>query len=66
MLNVSIGSTEVGVRLKVLYSDGFYPFFTTWVKWLDLQKVLGEFADRIRGEDNGIYGIVQTVSVKGC
>lgn len=55
---------EKWVRLKVLYSDSFYPFFTTWVKRLDLQKVLREFADKIRDEDNGVYVTVQTMSVK--
>ena len=52
------------VRLKMTYSDNFYPFFTKWVKRMDLQKVLREFADKIRNEDDGIYVTVQAMNVK--
>ena len=52
------------VRLKIVYSDRFYTFFTEWVKKLDLQKALREFANKTRNEDGGIYVTVQTMNVK--
>ena len=55
---------EKWVRLKILYSDSFYPFFTKWVKRWDLQKALRELADKIRNEDNGVYVTVQHMNVK--
>ena len=52
------------VRLKIMYSDSFYTFFAEWVKKLDSQKALREFANKIRNEDDGIYVTVQTMNVK--
>lgn len=52
------------VRLKIVYSDCFYTFFTEWVKKLDSQKALREFANKIRNKDDGIYVTVQTMNVK--
>lgn len=52
------------MRLKIVYSDSFYTFFTEWVKKLDSQKALREFANKMRNEDDGIYVTVQTMSVK--
>lgn len=52
------------IRLKIMYSDSFYTFFTEWVKKLDSQKVLREFANKIRNEDDGIYVTVQVMNVK--
>lgn len=52
------------VRLKIVYSDSFYTFFTEWVKKWNSQKALREFANKIRNEDDGIYVTVQTMNVK--
>lgn len=52
------------IRLKIVYSDSFYTFFTEWVKKLDSQKALREFANKIRNKDDGIYVTVQTMNVK--
>lgn len=51
-------------RLKIVCSDSFYTFFTEWVKKPNSQKALREFANKIRNEDDGIYGTVQTMNVK--
>lgn len=56
--------TQKWVRLKVMYSDSFCPFFTEWVRRTDSQKLLRELADKIRNEDGGIYVTVQTMSVE--
>lgn len=57
-------SNQEWVRLKIVYSDSFYTFFTEWVKKWDSQKALREFANKIRNEDDGIYVTVQTMNVK--
>lgn len=51
-------------RLKITYSDSFYTFFTEWVKKLDSQKALREFANKIWNKADGIYVTVQTMNVK--
>lgn len=52
------------IRLKIVYSDSVYTFFSGWVKKLDSQKTLRECANKIRNEDDGIYVTVQTMNVK--
>lgn len=57
-------SNQEWVRLKIVYSDRFYTFFTEWVRKWDSQKALREFANKIRNKDDGIYVTVQTMNAK--